>query len=218
MFPELAIKVFFAIIWASFGVLHLYRTSDICANIGETPAAHRFDRNVGFAVGLLGGACVASITGVGIDMILYAVMVLLMRADLKVAIPSSVILMAFTSVVGITVKLLFTGVQPGVFGNWLAAAPIVAIGAPFGAFIVSYIGRRPTLIVVAVLCVFQFLWTMQQSFSTIGIIGLVLSTLAVGVFVASFEWMWHIGKQLARRSLPMVVPPSSRAIVVHEHE
>jgi uncharacterized protein len=213
---ELAIKVFFAIIWASFGVLHLYRTGDICANIGETPAAHRFDRNVGFAVGLLGGACVASITGVGIDMILYAVMVLLMRSDLKVAIPSSVIIMAFTSLVGITTKLLFTGVQPGVFGNWLAAAPIVAIGAPFGAFIVSYIGRRPTLIVVAVLCVFQFLWTMQQSFSTIGMIGLALSTLGVGIFVASFEWMWLIGERLARRSLPMVVPPSSRAIVVHE--
>jgi uncharacterized membrane protein YfcA len=84
--PELAIKLFFAVIRASFGVLHLYRTGDICANVGETPAAHRFVRNVGFIVGLLGGACVASIAGVGIDMILYAVMVLLMRADLKVAI------------------------------------------------------------------------------------------------------------------------------------
>lgn len=209
--PALAIKIFFAIIWASFGVLHLYRTGDICSNIGETPAAHRFDRNVGFAVGLLGGACVASITGVGIDMILYAVMVLLMRSDLKVAIPSSVVLMAFTSVVGIAVKLLFTGVQPGVFGNWLAAAPVVAIGAPFGAFIVSYIGRRPTLVVVAVLCVFQFLWTMQQSFSAIGIAGLVLSILAVGLFVASFEWLWKIGDRLARRSLPMVVPQPAPA-------
>jgi uncharacterized membrane protein YfcA len=206
--PEVAIKVFFAIIWASFGVLHLYRTGAICSNIGETPAAHRFDRNVGFIVGLLGGACVASITGVGIDMILYAVMVLLMRADLRVAIPSSVILMAFTSVVGIAVKLFFTGVQPGVFGNWLAAAPIVAIGAPFGALIVSHIGRRPTLVVVAVLCVVQFLWTMEESYSDIGLIGLVLSTLAVGVFVASFEWMWKVGERLARRSLPVVVSPS----------
>jgi uncharacterized protein len=185
-------------------VLHLYRTGDICANVGETPAAHRFDRNAGFVVGLLGGACVASITGVGIDMILYAVMVLLMRADLKVAIPTSVILMAVTSLVGIAVKLLFTGVQPGVFGNWLAAAPVVAVGAPFGAFIVSYIGRRPTLVFVALLCVFQFLWTMEQSFSDIGIAGLALSVLAVGVFVASFEWMWRIGGRLARRSLPMV--------------
>jgi uncharacterized membrane protein YfcA len=212
----LAIKVFFAVIWASFGVLHLYRTGDICANIGETPAAHRFDRYAGFTVGLLGGACIASITGVGIDMVLYAVMVLLMRSDLKVAIPSSVILMAFTSVVGIAVKLLFTGVHPGVFGNWLAAAPIVAVGVPLGAFIVSIIGRRPTLLVVAVLCVLQFLWTMQQSFSAIGIAGLVLSTLAVGVFVASFEWMWKMGGRLARRSLPMAVPQPSRAAVVPE--
>jgi predicted MFS family arabinose efflux permease len=95
-----------------------------------------------------------------------------------------------------------------VFGNWLAAAPIVAIGAPFGALIVSHIGRRPTLVVVAVLCVVQFLWTMEESYSDIGLIGLVLSTLAVGVFVASFEWMWKVGERLARRSLPVVVSPS----------
>jgi uncharacterized protein len=124
--------------------------------------------------------------------------------------------MAFTSLVGITVKLLFTGVQPGVFGNWLAAAPVVAIGAPLGAFIVGYIGRRPTLVVVAVLCVLQFLWTMQESFSELGVAGLVLSILAVGVFIASFEWMWKIGERLARRSLPVVLPPSSRAVVVPE--
>jgi len=141
----LVIKILFAVVWASFGVLHLRRTRDICANIGETPAAHRFDRNVGFAIGLLAGALVASITGVGIDMILYAVMVLLMRADLKVAIPSSVIIMAFTSVIGMVTKWLFAEVQPGVFENWLAAAPIVALGAPLGAFIVTRIGRKPTL-------------------------------------------------------------------------
>src|SRR5690606_26257786 len=97
----------------------------ICANEGETPEAHRFDRNVGLAVGLLGGAGVAAITGVGIDMLLYAAMVLLMRADLKVAIPSSVIVMAFTSLVGIATKGFIAGVQPGVYENWLAAAPVV---------------------------------------------------------------------------------------------
>jgi uncharacterized membrane protein YfcA len=205
--PELLIKIFFAIIWASFGVLHLYRTGDICANVGETPAAHRFDRNVGFGVGLLGGACVASITGVGIDMILYAVMVLLMRADLKSAIPSSVIIMAFTSVVGIFTKIFFAGLHPDVFGNWLAAAPIVALGAPLGVFIVALIGRHPTLVVVAVLCVFQFLWTMQQSYGEIGFWGLTVAVLAVGLFILVFEWMWKIGDRLARRSVPAVIEP-----------
>ena len=199
--PELAIKVFFAILWASFGVLHLYRTRNICANVGETPAAHRFDRNVGFGVGLLGGAFVASITGVGIDMILYAVMVLLMRADLKVAIPCSVIIMAFTSVIAISVKIALGTVHPDVFGNWLSAAPVVALGAPFGVLIVALIGRRITLRIVAVLCIVQFAWTMQQSYSEIGFGLVAASMFAVALFVGGFEWLWKIGDRLARRSV-----------------
>ena len=204
--PGIVIKIVFAVVWASFGVLHLRRTDDICANVGETPTAHRFDRNVGFAIGLLSGATVAAITGVGIDMILYAVMVLLMRADLKVAIPSSVIIMAFTSLVGILTKNLFTGLQPGVYENWLAAAPIVALGAPLGAFIVDKIGRKPTLYVVAVLCVGQFLWTMREEMPTLGWLGLALCILAVVVLNLAFEWLWRIGDKLERRAVPMIIP------------
>lgn len=213
LIPELAIKILFAVVWASFGVLHLRRTNDICANIGETGAAHAFDRKVGFAVGLLGGALVASVTGVGIDMILYAVMVLLMRADLKTAIPSSVVIMAFTSLVGIATKNLFTGVQPGVYENWLAAAPVVALGAPLGAFIVDKIGRKPTLLVVAVLCVIQFLWTLQQELGRIGWIGVFLCAVAVVVFNLGFEWLWRVGDKLERRSVPMVISKTDAVVV-----
>ena len=208
--PGIVIKIVFAVVWASFGVLHLRRTNDICANVGETPTAHRFDRNVGFAIGLLAGATVAAVTGVGIDMILYAVMVLLMRADLKVAIPSSVIIMAFTSLVGIATKNLFTGLQPGVYENWLAAAPIVALGAPLGVFIVNKLGRKSTLYVVAVLCVGQFVWTMHEEIERLGWIGLVLSILAVVILNILFEWLWRIGDKLERRAVPMIIPQPVR--------
>ncbi len=202
MVPDYLIKVVFAVIWASFGLLHLRRIDDICANVGETPAAHAFDRTAGFWVGLLAGATVASITGVGIDMVLYAVMVLLMRADLKVSIPSSVIIMAFTSLVGIATKTLFTGVQPGVFENWLAAAPVVAMGAPLGAFIVDKIGRKPTLLLVSVLCLGQFVWTMHQERMVIGVAGLAAAAGGVLVLNGGFEWLWRIGDRLERRSWP----------------
>jgi len=198
--PDIAIKLTFAVIWASFGVLHLYRTDAICRNEGETPAAHRFDRNVGFAVGLLAGATVASVTGVGIDMILYAMMVLLMRADLKVAIPTTVILMAFTSLIGIATKHFAGGVQPGVYANWLAAAPVVALGAPFGAFIVNRVGRKPTLYIVAFLCIAQFVWTLHQSFRVLGPAGVAAALGAVALFNVGFEWLWGIGDRLGRRS------------------
>jgi hypothetical protein len=162
-------------------------------------------------VGLLAGATVAAVTGVGIDMVLYAVMVLLMRADLKSAIPSSVIIMAFTSLVGIATKNLVTGVQPGVFGNWLAAAPIVAMGAPLGAFVVEKIGRKSTLIVVAFLCLGQFLWTMHEEFASLGWTGVGLAVLGVALANAGFEWFWRIGDQLERRAVPMVISRGPRS-------
>jgi uncharacterized membrane protein YfcA len=119
----------------------------------------RWDFRVGLTIGVAAGATVAAVTGVGIDMVLYAALVLLCRADLRIAIPTSVVIMAFTSLVGIVVKNLGVGLLPGVFENWLAAAPVVAVGAPLGVFVVERIGRKPTLLIVAVLCVGQFVWT-----------------------------------------------------------
>jgi len=58
---------------------------------------------------------VVSVTGVGIDMVVYSTLVLLCRADLKIAIPTSVVIMAFTSVIGLVFKLSTDGMQPGVY-------------------------------------------------------------------------------------------------------
>ena len=134
---DLFIKLLFAAMWCSFGLLHLRRINEITSYQGMTPHNKAFDHRVGFLVGFFGGLTIASITGVGIDMFLYMFLVLWCHADLKIAIPTSVVLMAFTSVVGVFTKLAFGGLQPGTFENWLAAAPVVALGAPFGALVVS---------------------------------------------------------------------------------
>jgi uncharacterized membrane protein YfcA len=101
---DLFIKLLFAGMWCSFGLLHLRRINEITSYEGMTPHDLVFDRKVGFAVGLLGSMWVASITGVGVDIMIYMVLVLWCHADLKIAIPTSVVLMAFTSLVGIATK------------------------------------------------------------------------------------------------------------------
>ncbi len=63
-------------------------------------------------------------------MMIYMVLVLWCHADLKIAIPTSVVLMAFTSLVGVGTKLLLGDLQAGTFENWLAAAPVVADRRP----------------------------------------------------------------------------------------
>jgi uncharacterized membrane protein YfcA len=185
--PSLAIKLVFAVVWGSFGFLHLLRLKEIAGHEGMTDFDERWDGRAGFLVGVLAGSTVVAVSGVGIDMVLYTVLVLLCRADLKIAIPTSVIIMAYSSVVGILTKNLFTGVEPGVYGNWLAAAPVVALGAPLGVLVVERIGRKPTLLVVAFLCVGQLAWTLWLERGTLGWPGLAAACAAVGLCLWGFE-------------------------------
>jgi uncharacterized membrane protein YfcA len=196
--PGVWIKLAFAVVWASFGVLHLYRIHEIAGATGSGRSDPRWDFRVGLVVGLTASATVASVTGVGIDMVLYATLVLLCRTDLKVAIPTSVVIMAATSLIGIAWKNLTTGVQPGVFENWLAAAPIVALGAPLGVFVVSLVGRKPTLLFVAVLCVGQFVWTCYDERASLGLSGTAAAVGTVLVVLLAFERLRSLG--LARSS------------------
>ena len=198
--PGLWIEIIFAVVWASFGILHLYRINEISGHEGMTEFDERWDFRVGLVLGLLAGATVVAVTGVGIDMVLYAALVLLCRADLKIAIPTSVVIMGFTSAFGILVKELTTGLQPGVYDNWLAAAPVVALGAPMGVFVVNLVGRKPTLIFVAILCVGQFVWTCSTERRALGFSGIALSLLAVGVCLLGFEKLRAWGAVLVRNA------------------
>jgi uncharacterized membrane protein YfcA len=197
--PALAIKVLFAVVWASFGVLHLYRLREITAHHGIIPTDLRFDTVAGLAVGFVCGLTVASITGVGIDMVLYVVLVLVCHADLRIAIPTSVIVMAFTSVVGIGTKLLLGDLQPGVYDNWLVAAPVVALGAPLGAFFVNRLDRESTLVLVSLLCVLQFAWTMYKEWEMLHAWGLAAALLGVVLFNLAFQELHALGDRLERR-------------------
>jgi uncharacterized protein len=193
--PSLVITILFTVIWASFGMMHLVRLRRIVGARGITAVPPAMDRHAGLTIGLVGGVS-SSITGTGIDMLLYAVLVLVYRSDLKIAIPTSVVVMAFTSLVGIATRASLGWVEPGVFAHWLAAAPIVAVGAPLGVFIVTLMPRAPTLIVVSVLCIGQFVWTIvdQRLWGT----SLALAVGGVLVFNAVFHLMREGGRTLLR--------------------
>lgn len=200
--PELWIKLLFAVVWASFGVLHLWRLQEIAGHSGMTEFDERWDFRLGLNIGVLAGALVVSVTGVGIDMVLYTALVLISRADLKIAIPTSVLIMAFASVLGVLFKVtLGPGLAPGVFENWLAAAPVVALGAPLGVYIVAKIGRKPTLLVVSTLCVGQFVWTLYSEQSVLGFGGMAVALLAVAICLFGFEHLRRFGARLAGERL-----------------
>lgn len=196
LIPELWIKLTFAVLWGSFGVLHLYRIKEISGHVGMTEFDEQWDHRVGFMLGLAASILAVSVTGVGIDMVVYAALVLLCRTDLKIAIPTSVIIMAFASVCGVVVKTLTNTWDPGVYGNWLAAAPIVALGAPLGVFVVEYLSRKPILFLVSILCVGQFIWTCYVEQAALGPMGIAIALAAVGLCLLIFEKLRAWGIEL----------------------
>jgi uncharacterized protein len=104
-----------------------------------------------FALTGLAGGLVASAMGSGADMLGFIVMVLAYDLDERVAVPTSVIVMACVSVIGFGVRLLLPSPIGVVWEYWAVAAPIVALGAPLGAWVASKVDAWVILAVVFVL-------------------------------------------------------------------
>ncbi len=190
---DLFIKLLFACIWAAFGVMTLVKVKDFVRAHHAARRGVGLDVAIGVTVGVLGGVS-TGVTGVGIDMVLYTCMVLLYRCELRVAIGSSVIIMAFGSLVGVVTSSLLGRLSLEVLYNWAAAAPIVAIGAPFGVLMMRIIPRGFTLVFVSLLCIGQFVWTLVQERPPLWLmVGAVVGVLMVNVV---FHLMYETGKRL----------------------
>jgi uncharacterized membrane protein YfcA len=161
LLPNNIVKLLFSCLWMSFAILTLAKNREICSLNTIPKIEPGAAMKLGLVVGIAGGIT-ASVIGVGIEMMIYTILVLLFRCDLKVAVPTAVSAMAVTSVMGIALHSALGDIGSEVFYNWLAAAPIAVLGAPFGAFLVSVIPRARTLYFVSALSLIQFVWTLRQ--------------------------------------------------------
>jgi uncharacterized membrane protein YfcA len=156
------VKLLFSCLWMSFGLLTLFKNGEICGLKGKGPGDTPSAELTGLAAGLIGGA-MASMIGVGVEMAVYTVMVLVFRTDLKIAIPTAVSAAALASIEGAVLHVYLGDIDSQALFNWLAAGPIVIFGAPTGTYLVSILPRMKVLYFVSALCVLQFIWTLQQT-------------------------------------------------------
>jgi uncharacterized membrane protein YfcA len=156
------VKLLFSCLWMSFGLLTLSKNVELCGLKGKGPGDTPGAELTGLAAGLIGGT-MASMIGVGVEMAVYTVMVLVFRADLKIAIPTAVSAAALASIEGAALHIYMGDIDSQTLFNWFAAAPIVIFGAPAGAYLMSILPRMKVLYFVSALCVLQFIWTLQQT-------------------------------------------------------
>ena len=192
------VKLIFACMWMSFAILTLAKNREFCSITGVRPVGNCMAVPLGLIVGFTGGI-IASLIGLGVEMALYTVLVLLYRCDLKIAVPTAVSAMAVTSVIGLGVHLWVVDISRDVATKFLAAAPLVIFGAPIGTYIVSVVPRIQTLYVVSVLCVIQFVWTLYRLHRTLTEWTFVALTLTLASM--AFYLMYRRGKTTA--PLPM---------------
>lgn len=135
-------KLLFTFIAGIFAFFLIYNRWGIPDNpLKDFRFTSRNDLLVILATGFLGGL-VASVVGVGIDMLIFIVLTLLYGIDEKISTPTTVVLMGLLSVAGFIWHAGITAdVNPDVWRYWMSCVPIVIFGAPLGAWVCSKIGR-----------------------------------------------------------------------------
>lgn len=135
-------KLLFTFIAGIFAFFLIYNRWGIPDNpIKHFIFDHKSDWLVILATGFLGGM-VASVVGVGIDMLVFIVLTLLYGIDEKISTPTTVVLMGLLSVIGFVWHAgVVADVNPDVWRYWMSCVPIVIFGAPLGAWVCSKIGR-----------------------------------------------------------------------------
>ena len=107
--------------------------------------------------GIIGG-CFSALVGSGIDIVSFSVMVLLFRLCKKISTATSVIVMAFNAAIGFALHLFIVGDFIGpVVDYWLAAVPVVVIGAPLGAILCSYLTSNTIVRILLGLITVEFI-------------------------------------------------------------
>ncbi len=151
----------------------------------ELPAVN-WRTNAALVVMAALGGVAAAFTGSGADVLVYLFVAVLLAVDPRVGVPTSVVVMAGISVLGFVTLGVLDGqldvtlsaaggavvaiggealavpldaAKADLFGLWLAAAPVVAWGAPLGSWVAARLQTRQLVAFVAVLAAIEIATT-----------------------------------------------------------
>lgn len=136
------VRILFTVVQSSFALALWWHNRD--PNRERNPALPRcgwLERATLLVFGMLGGL-ISGLLGSGLEIIVFSVLVLWFRLCEKTATPTVIVMMVFTTWAGFA--MIFNAGQfvPPVTEYWLAAIPIVVVGAPLGVYACSLMSRQ----------------------------------------------------------------------------
>lgn len=155
-------KMLFISTWLSFAValywINRYRDREVRVSIEAFSWRHAA---MLFTTGIIGGM-ITAITGSGLDICTFSLLVLRLRICEKIATPTSVILMAFNSAIAFAYKEAFIegGMSAEAWKYWWVCVPIVTVGAPLGARFIRDRSRHFIANLLYFSIAIQFVWAV----------------------------------------------------------
>lgn len=184
------IKIFFTSLWLSFAIFILF----IWLKGDYFNKEHLDNPNIMALLlyGILGGM-ISGLVGTGIDILIFSYLTLRHRICLKIATPTSVILMGINSFAGFFLKeRCLGGMEPVAWNYLLVAIPIVIFGAPLGAVFINDRSKKFVLYFLVLSIVVQFISSLIIIPQTIELMMFSLMTFVLGSCV--FYSFYYIGK------------------------
>jgi uncharacterized protein len=136
------IKISFSMIISSFALIFLFlnKTNN---NYNDNIINRNIQQKILFLiVGFVGGT-ISGLVGSGMEIFIFAAMILLFNICEKISTATFIVLMTFNSLVEFLVhKLLIGDFITPVIDYWLVTVPVVVIGVPLGAIICSYLNQE----------------------------------------------------------------------------
>ena len=172
-------KLFFVSLWMAFGIgLWLANRKAARIVLANLPARLTNADVVRLILtGFIGGI-ITSIFGNGVDLATFCMMTLWYGLDEKVATPTSVVLMSIITVMGFFYHgVVLTDINQQTYHAWIAAAPVVLVFAPLGAWIISRWQRLSIarlLYAVIVVQLIGALWVLGATPAHLMLCGIVI--------------------------------------------
>lgn len=204
LIPPVFVRTSFTVLVSSMGValLLINREKTVLRN-ERIPIFGANEKTVLIAAGFLGGV-VSALVGTGINSVAFMVMVLLFRVSEKIVTPTTVILMTMVTIPGFLLHVfVLRDFTSTVMGYWLAAVPVVAVGAPAGALICSHMKRHSIVFLLLFLIALEFFSTLVLVPMSRPVLWVSLFTLVVCGCIA-----WAMSR--ATRYRPESLQPSTR--------
>ncbi|GJM21781.1 MAG: hypothetical protein DHS20C15_16960 [Planctomycetota bacterium] len=198
-------KMLFTSTWLAFAFalywINRYREREVHLGITHFLPRHAL---LLLGTGVVGGV-ISSITGSGLDIATFSLLVLRLRICESVATPTSVVLMGGNALVGALWQGNFGSapLSAEAWDYWWCAAPVVVVGAPVGAWFIKTRSRHFMARLLYTTIGAQFFAALFAVPLTPLLVLFSLAVLAAGVFffdrmarrgVRRLEWLSETGK------------------------